>query len=254
MSNYIGIILVALGLLASPAKAQDAAALRQAESRGAELLALDRAILAARVAGEEVRAFRRDDEIAGWVARARGDGYEIVFVHIERGDVPVVRYRVVVSGTGQVIGEMEKIDSLPLDLREAAQFRAGERAEATPHQSCSETYETLVLAEPNGAWTAYLLPRSAFSDVLLLGGSYRARVSGDGNTVTEFGPLASGCSVLPNPADATALRFDDPTGGAVNELHVYTAARAGKPLYVNTGGASWVIDDGRIQQTAPATP
>lgn len=253
MSNHIGIILFSLGLLAAPARAQDAAALRQAESRASELLALDRAILSARVAGEEVRAFRRDDEVAGWISTARGDGYLISFVRIGRDDVPVVRYRAAVSNNGQMIGEMEKVDDLPLEGRELAQFRARQRAEATAHDTCSTTYETLVLPEPNGAWAVYLLPRSAFGDVLLLGGSYRAQVAGDGSMVTEFGPLASGCSVLPNPADAAALRFDDLAGGAINELHVYTAARAGKPLYVNTGGASWVIDGGRIQ-TAPATP
>ncbi len=244
------IMLSGLAAFAAPALAQDAAEVQRAERLGAELVRLDKAILAAEAAGENLRAFRRDDRIAGWVATARGDGYLIRFVRSARDGELVARYQVPVSRSGQVLGEMERIEDLPLDLREVAQFRARQRAEATSHDTCSTSYETLVLPGDNGGWHAYLLPRGAFSDVLLLGGSYRADVSGDGNTVTGFGPLASGCAVLPNPEQDAALRFDDPAGGAINELHVYVGAQAGKPLYVTTGGRSWLVNEGRIQALA----
>ncbi len=248
-----GFFFIALGLIASGVQAQDAAALQQAQRRGTELFELDQAILAARQAGEEMRAFRRDEDIKGWIADTRGEAYLITFVRAGRDDAPVGRYRIAVGRTGKALGEMEKLDDLPLDLREVSQFRARLKAEGTAHEACSATYETLVLPEVSGEWSAYLMPRGAFSDVLLLGGSYRAQVSGDGNTVIAFQALASGCSVLPNPAEAEALRFDDPAGGAVNELHAYIGKLAGKPLYVNSGGGSWVISGGSIQ-SAPSTP
>ncbi len=252
MSYFTGMVFIALGMVAVSAQAQDAAALQQAERRGAELLELDRVIQAARAAGEDVRAFRRDDDVAGWVATRSGDAYRITFIRLQRNGEPVGRYRVTVSRTGQALGEMERLDDLPLDAREAAQFRARVRAEATPHSACSTTYETLVLPEASGAWSAYLMPRAAFSDVLLLGGSYRAEVSADGHTAVSFAVLASGCTVLPNPGDADALRFDDPEGRGINELHAYAAALAGKPLYVNAGGTSWLVNAGRIQAVPDA--
>lgn len=253
MSYLTGMVFIALGLVAVSAQAQDAATLQQAERRGAELFDLERVIEAARAAGEDVRAYRRDDEIAGWVATRSGDIYQITFIRLRRGGEPVGRYRISVNRTGQALGGMERLDDLPLDAREAAQFRARQNAEATPYNACSASYETLVFPDASGGWSAYLMPHAAFSDVLLLGGTYRAQVSGDGNTVTSFGPLASGCAVLQNPADADALRFDDPAGGEINELHAYIGGRAGKPLYVNTGGKSWLVNAGRIQ-TVPESP
>lgn len=252
MSEFKVAVCIVLGLVAGSARAQDAATLQAAEQRGAALFDLDRVIQAARVAGEDVRAYRRDDEIAGWIASQQGDIYQVTFIRLQRDDEPVGRYRVSVSRSGQALGEMERLDDLPLDAREAAQFRARLRAEAATYNACSTTYETLVFPDASGGWSAYLMPHAAFSDVLLLGGSYRAQVSGDGSTVENFAALASGCAVLQNPADADALRFDDPQGSGINELHAYIANRAGKPLYVNAGGKSWLVNAGRIQAVPDA--
>lgn len=240
-----------LALWALSAQAQDEAALRDAERLGAELFELDRAVQAVQAAGQEWRAFRRDSDIEGWVADRRGDGtHTITFVGTSRsGDLQGL-YRASVSRSGQVQGEIERLDRVPLESRMVAQYAARQRAAAVQHTPCSSTYETVVLPDTiQGApgWRAYLVPRAAFEDVRLLGGTYRADVSGQGDTVRFFQPLASGCTVLQNVANAPALQLVDEGVTVPNELHVYISRQIGKPLYVVGGGKTWLIQEGRIR-------
>lgn len=247
-----------LALCALSAQAQDEAALRAAERLGAELFELDRAVQAAEAAGQEWRAFRRDSDVQGWVAERRGDGsYAITFVGTSRAGERVGLYRASVSRSGTMQGEMERLDQVPLDSRLVVQFAARQRAAEIERVDCSSTYETVVLPDTiQGApgWRAYLLPRAAFPDVHLLGGTYRADLSGQGDAVRFFQPLASGCTVLQNVADAPALQLVDEQASAPNELHVYVSRQAGKPLYVVGGGRTWLVQDGRIRAVEGVPP
>lgn len=260
MSIGKSIIAGVLALWALAAQAQDDAALRQAERLGAELFELDRAVQAAQTAGQEKRAFRRDSDIQGWVAERQGDGsHAITFVGTNRAGEALGLYRASVSRAGDVLGELERLERLPLESRLAAQFQARQRAGSADRNECSSTYETVVLADTvQGApgWRAYLLPRAAFPDVYLLGGTYRADLSGQGDAVRFFQPLAPACTVLQNVADAAALQFADEQASAPNELHVYISRLAGKPLYVVTGGSgqTWLIQDGRIRPVQGVPP
>ncbi|MCX7564125.1 hypothetical protein OS176_11400 [Xanthomonadaceae bacterium XH05] len=245
--------VLASSAFATQVQAQDEAALREAERLGMALFELDRAVQAAQEAGQELRAFRRDDDVQGWVAERAGDGsHAIMFVGATRNDEIVGRYRVSVNRSGHVFEEMERLDDVPLNDRQQAQFLARQRAASVEHTACSGTYDTVVLADTiQGAsgWRAYLLPRAAFPDVHLLGGTYRADLNAQGTTVRYFQPLASGCSVLQNVADAPALQFADEAVAGPNELHVYISQRLDKPLYVSAGGGenTWLIQDGRIR-------
>ena len=230
-----------------PAKAQDDAALRTAEQVGTSLYQIDRAVRVAAKEGERSRAFRRDERVQGWVTDVREDAVWITFVGTEDG-VLVGLYRVAVDHSGKVLEALEKIDPAPLGERLAMQHAIGRRAVDIERTQCSNEVETLVLAA-DGGWYAYVLPRTAFADVYLLGGSYRVELSASGEAVTSVQALASECVILQNKPQSDVLLFAEDRGTVPNELHVYISRLARKPLYVTTtpNGRTWLIQNGRIQ-------
>lgn len=255
MARCIGIIM-ALGLvLAMPAGAQDEAALRAAEEAGATLYRIDRAVQVAAKEGERSRAFRRDTRVQGWTADVQADAVWITYVGTEDGK-PVALYRIAVDDAGKVRSPLDRIESAPLTGRLAIQHAIGPRALAVERTVCSNEVETLALPAEDG-WHAYVLPRAAFPDVYLLGGSYRIALPASGEVVTSVQPLASECVILQNKSGTSALLFAEDRGAVPNELHVYISRLAGKPLYVTTtvNGNTWLVQDGRIQsvQGIPAS-
>lgn len=246
---------LALWLAFAPARAQDEAALRTVEQRGASLFQIDRAVRAAAKEGERSRAFRRDERVQGWVVDVQPEAFVIVYVGTE-GNTPVGLYRVVVDRSGKVVEGLDRIGPVPLDERLAKQYAIGRSAQGVDRTVCSNEVATLVLPADNG-WYAYMLPRAAFADVYLLGGSYRVALSASGGAVTDVQALASECVFVQNKAGAGALLFAEDRGTMPNELHVYISRMAGKPLYVTTtpNGRTWLIQDGRIQgvQGIPAS-
>ena len=250
-------VLVAglMGGVANPAQGQVDATLRRAERSGAQLEELGRVFTVANAAGEQMRAFRRSDRITGWVADGRDGGYHVIFVGEDREGRPIGLFQVTVAASGTVTEEMHKLDKEPLEGELAAQYFARRLAESTEHTACSTTYMTLALAadEPGATgWQVYLLPTSSFPDVLMVGGSYRLDVSAAGNAVSASQTLGgAGCAVLQNPADAAVLQVDGGLGAGPNELHVYLALTARKPLYVMSGDRTWLVQDGRIQLAPP---
>ncbi len=249
------LVAALLGAVASPAQGQVDATLRRAERSGAQLHELERVFTAAKAAGEEMRAFRRSDRITAWVADRRDGGYRVIFAGEDRQGRPIGLFQVTVAASGDVTQDIHKLDKEPLDGALAAQYFARRLAENTEHAACSTTYMTLALAadEPGATgWQVYLLPTSSFSDVLMVGGSYRMEVSAAGDTVRASQALGgAGCAVLQNPADAAVLQVDAGLGAGPNELHVYLALQARKPLYVVSGDRTWLVRDGRIQLAAP---
>ena len=240
------------------AQTQNEAAWRRSEQIGAQLYELDQAAQAAYKAGEELRAFRRDDKILDWVSERSGGNYRIIFVGEARDGTPVALYQVEVSASGALMDEMRRLDKSPLQDRLAAQYAAGKNAAAIEHESCSNEYQTFVLPNADGGqqgWSAYLLPRSSYADVIMFGGSYRMDMTANGDRVQAFSALAAdGCSVLSNPVDAEALQQDGAQRSGPNELHVYLSLQAGKPLYVISEDHTWLIQNGRIRLMPRGVP
>lgn len=249
--NYLISIVFALSAI-SVAHAQDASTLRQIEQRGKALLELDKVAQAALLVAEETRSFRRDDDILGWVWEPRGGAYSLTFTGQNSDNQVIGRFRIPMSSSGQSLDKLEKLERLPVTPDLAAQFRARQRAERVEHPECSTTYDTLVLPGDDGRWHAYLMPRSAFPDVHLLGGTLRVDISADGNTVQQVLPLAADCALLQDSADAPALQVTDAGAAHPNELHVYVAQTLGKPLYVTTtaNDRTWLIQNGQISEVA----
>ncbi len=255
MGAWVGCFL--LGTIAS-AQAQDEASWRRSEQIGAQLHELDQVVQAAYKAGEELRAFRRDDKILDWVSERSGGDYRITFVGEARDGTPIALYQVEVSASGAVLDQMRRIDKSPLQDRLAAQYEAGKNAAAVERESCSNDNQSFVLPNVAGGqqgWSVYLLPRSSYDDVIMFGGSYRMDMSAYGDTVQAFSALAAdGCSVLSNPVDAEALQQNGAQRSGPNELHVYLSLKAGKPLYVISEDHTWLIQNGRIRLMPSGVP
>ena len=249
--NYLIFSVFAVSAAAA-AQAQDASTLRQAEQRGKALLELDRVAQAALVEAEKTRSFRRDDDVLGWVWEPRGSAYTLTFVGQNSDNEVVGRFRIAMSSSGQPLDELERLERMPVPPRLAAQFHARQRAERVDHPECSTTYDTLVLPGDDGRWHAYLMPRSAFPDVHLLGGTLRIDISADGNAVQQVLPLAADCALLQDSADVPALQVTDAGAAHPNELHVYVAQTLGKPLYVTTtaNDGTWLIQNGQVSEVA----
>lgn len=240
------------------AQAQDASDWPRAERIGAQLYELDRVARSAHEAGEDLRAFRRDEKILGWVFERSVGDYRITFVGEARDGTPIALYQVQVDASGNVLDKMRKLDKSPLSSRLAAQYEAGKNAALVDYESCSAEYQTLALQDAGGSqqgWQTYLLPRSSYADVIIFGGSYLVDMTASGaqaRTVTAL--AAEGCSVLSNPAGAAALQQDGAPDTGPNELHVFLSLQAGKPLYVVSEDHTWLIQDGRIRLMPTGVP
>ncbi|MCO5095101.1 MAG: hypothetical protein M9960_07855 [Xanthomonadaceae bacterium] len=229
-----------------PAQAQDEAWLRTAEELGTSLYQIDRAVQAAAKEGERSRAFRRDERVQGWVADVQPDVVRITYVGTQDG-APVGLYRAAVDRSGRIREALEAIDAEPLSADLAMQHAIGRTAREVQRTTCSNEVETLVLPADDG-WHAYVLPRAAFADVYVLGGSYRIELSASGDAVTQVQALASECVIVQNKKGSDAMLFAEDRGLLPNELHVYISRMAGKAMYVTTtpNGRTWLIRDGRI--------
>lgn len=253
--RIVAVAVLVISLAFAPARAQDEAWLRTVEEAGTSLFLVDRAVRAAAREGERSRAFRRDERVQGWVADVQPEFVRITYVGIQ-GGAPVGLYRVAVDRSGRIREALERIDAEPLSARLAMQHAIGRTVRGVQRTECSNEVETLVLPAGDG-WHAYVLPRAAFADVYLLGGSYRIELSASGEAVTQVQALASECVILQNKEGTDALLFAEDRGEVPNELHVYISRLAGKALYVTTtpNGRTWLIQDGRIQgvQRIPAS-
>lgn len=244
----IGVVLLGASVAA---KAQTPGDLERAERMGQQLYQLDRAFNAANVAGQDTRAFRRSDEITGWVSGQRDGDVWLTFVGESKKQGPIALFQMAISAAGTPVGEMQRLDEEPLSGELLVQYSARKRAEALPHTQCATQTDTLLIPETTPAgtvWQAYVLPHSAFGDVLMLGGSVRVTVAADGARVDASQALGGeACTVVQNPADAPALQVSEGTQGGPNELHVYLSLRAGKPLYVIDGERRWLVQDGHVR-------
>lgn len=250
MAWYVRFIaMVALGIWSAhaPARAEDEAALRAAEQLGSSLYRVDRALRMAAQESARSRAFRRDERVQGMVAEVQPEAVQITYVG-QDADAPAGLYHLAVDYSGKVLEDLRRMDPMPLNERLARQYAIVGKAKSVERIQCSNEVATVVLPAGDG-WHAYVLPRAAFPDVYLLGGSYRVDLSATGDTVTDTQALASECVILQNKPGSGALLFAEDRGTLPNELHVYISRLANKPLYVTTtsNGRTWLISEGRIQ-------
>jgi hypothetical protein len=248
---------LALALSCLPAKAeepvrpelppdQEAAAIRNAEVTGAVIFRHDRAAAVATDAALKNRTFKKDKRLAGWITQEQGS--DIVMTFIDQS--PAALYRVVVSSTGNVIGEVDSYESpIPLSAYESGAAAARAAAMASEFEPCAEKYNTVVLpanSSRQSDWVVYLLPATTKNDLVPVGGTYR--VETDGKEVGPRRGFTLTCITLQNDDRAVALMITHLLDPVPTEAHVFWSLWAGKSMYVMTppDGTVWKVEGGKI--------
>jgi len=214
------------------------AELQQAVSRGRALAVLDQA---SRVASKDMLARVTDPAgagIAGWIAQPEGNGVTVTF-YAKEGDGFVAVYRTqILAGraTGsQLLAAGERTALTGPAARMAAARTA---AEAIEQQPCGTDFNALVLPpQGEGPVLVYRMSPRMAANKLPTGGHYRISV-GDG--AAESVSLGGACADLALPAVAAGqrprpLQVLAPRAALPNELHVFLALWARRPLVVATG-------------------
>jgi hypothetical protein len=255
MIRYLFAIALALGCLTASAEEalpkelppdQEAAALRTAETTGLAIYRHDRAAAVATDAALELRRFKRDKRVKGWITQEQQDRIVVTFID----ETPAALYRVDVSNDG-VAGPVTTIET-PASLTPYESGAAAARAAAlaSKFQPCSDKYNSVVLPSAGGSensWVVYLLPATTKNDVVPIGGTYRIAVDG-ANVVSQRGFTRS-CIALQTDPRAVGLMITHLLDPIPTEAHVFWSLWAKKPIYVATPphGSLWVVDGDKIK-------
>lgn len=229
--------------------AQRTKALLDAELVGVVILRHDHAAAVATDAARELKAFRRDARLGGWITEAHDGGIAVTF--ISKDAAPQALYRILVSDEGKMVGDVQALPSpTALTPNEAAAASARNTAFGSDFAACSRTYNTVVLPAPENSdagWTVYLLPGTTKQGHVPIGGSYRFDLDASGTKVIRHRGFTRTCIALENPKQAEAMMITHLLDTVPTEIHVYWSLWARKPMYVMTSpGSIWKIEDGRI--------
>ena len=226
--------------------AQEAAAIQSAEATGLAIYQHDHAAAVATDAAFELRAFKQDKRVRGWITQEQKGQIIVTFID----ETPAALYRVPVSKDG-VAGAVTKLET-PAALSEYESGAANARsvAVATKFQPCSEKYNSVVLPVPGVArdrWVVYLLPGTTKAGVVPIGGTYRMEVTG--HVVTAQRGFTRTCIALQNEPRAVGLMITHLLDPIPTEAHVFWGLWAKKPIYVATPpkGTTWVVEGGKIR-------
>lgn len=223
---------------------QEAAALKAAEATG---LAIYRHDYAAAVATDaiELRQFKKDKRVRGWVTEEQQDGIVVTFID----QTPAALYRISVSKEG-VAGPVAALEEpAPLTVYEFGAATARAVALASKFEPCSENYNSVVLpsAGAHGAnWVVYLLPGTTKHNVVPVGGTYRMEVNGS-KVISQRG-FTRTCIALQADPEAVGLMITHLLDPIPTEAHVFWSMWAKKPIYVATPpeGTIWIVDGDKI--------
>ncbi|QDH70765.1 hypothetical protein [Marilutibacter alkalisoli] len=225
---------------------QEAAALKEAEATGLAIYRHDHAAAVATDAALKIRAFKKDKRVRGWITEEQDGLIAVTFIE----QSPAALYRVVVSGAGDIVGDVDVLESpQPLTEFEAAAVAARSAAIASEFQPCSDKYNSVVLPSGDDApdkWTVYLLPGTTKGNVVPIGGTYRMRTV-DGAVVESRG-FTRTCIALQSDPGAAGMMITHLLDSIPTEAHVFWSLWARSPLYVATppNGTIWSIESGEI--------
>ena len=135
-----------------------------------------------------------------------------------------------------------------LTPEEVVQFKARQLVLTEIANRCVQTYETLVLKDPeNDGWLVWALGVSDDPDLAVLGVHYRFMVSADGQTDLRHDVLAPVCGTQP-VGQTPRMRLSDITTVETiathpTELHVLESFTRNVPVYVATAvnRKLWVV-------------
>lgn len=242
-------LATAQALLPEDVSTEVLARVRAAEQTGREIFRHDQAASAATDALFEVRGFKRNRQLRGWITEAKGDRVLVTYIGQAKGGQPTARYRVWVDSQGRVEGKPSVLrEPEPLTPFEAAAARA--QSQEVEFQPCAERYNAVVLpaGESLQKWRKYLLPGTTQHGIVPLGGSYRADIdlaTGE----TEVRGYTKTCIQLESPREAVGLMVSHLLDPEPTEVHVFWSLWAGKPMYVaiTEPRTLWSIEEGKIR-------
>jgi hypothetical protein len=212
--------------------------------KGIEIYRHDRAAALASDAALEIRKFRRDDRVRGWITEAGEDTIDVTFVD----ENALALYRIRVPDKGRRAGKLDALEpAQPLAGYAARALAARNAALGSDIQPCSDRYNTVVLPGEGSADTfdVYMLPGTQKQNVVPIGGSYRITV--EGGQVTSQRGFTKSCIELDKSGNTAGLMITHLLDHTPTEVHVYWSLWAGLPIYVSTSAGPWSVDKGRIE-------
>lgn len=223
---------------------------RRAEAFGRMIHAYDRL---ARKAGELVAPGGNAPfsfPAAGWVTQRTQKGLRLSFVVKEQKQIGIAA-EVTRMQSG---GELETNRFSPprsLSTRQLALWKARKTAYSSRFKPCARHYTPVIMiARISGQpfIYAFLLPASADSSTLYLGGYHRVVVSPDGNVTLENHAFTHGCITLHRREKDAVARVTEVINNSPTAPQVYASLRYDLPIRVKTlgNGLTWRIENGRI--------
>jgi hypothetical protein len=246
------------GILSGAANCEDAApSIRQfdvatVEKLGREMYRLDQEawkatdILMAAHPRDELSA----QKLHGWIVVSHEDGDVVRFVH-DGAQGPELFYDVTFPKVGAP--SLSEPKDRTLNGVERAMYDARTLAVQNTDPKCSDTYNTIVLKDPEQAgWLVWVMAATKSDrDAVILGGHTRFTISADGNSIRQKDPLSHTCQQYsrakgPNGEDAEII-----TTQVVSQVPVETSVFASlsykMTIRVGTNdGKAWKIEDDSI--------
>jgi hypothetical protein len=231
------ITLASLVASAEPTPTQHAAAVAAAESRGAELYALDRAAWVATDDLEERFSKRKRKGVTGWIVLPGAETMTVVWIGGEGAEARAYFETAVPRAT--LTAEATLQPELPRALTglEARMWQARATALKQTFEACRKGYNTVVVpvgAEGGEDFDVYLL--------------YLMQVTAATGAVMKRRDFSRSCIAATMPKNAVSwmgTHLLDPTP---NEIHVFVSLQTGKGLMIVTteNGLLWDVSDGQI--------
>lgn len=135
---------------------------------------------------------------------------------------------------------------------QSAQFVARQLALKSSKLDCSDTYNTVVLKDPDGSgnWLVWVLAATKDPDRIVIGGHYRYTISRDGTTVKQADALSKTCLHFSRSegADAVATMFVHLASLTPVETHVFESPSYKMAFHIGTpDGRAWLVDGDQIR-------
>ncbi|MBV8800324.1 MAG: hypothetical protein JO208_11035, partial [Alphaproteobacteria bacterium] len=209
-------------------------------------------LLRAKVSDDQLKA----DKLHGWIVDTFADYHVVRFVHDTAGG-PEAYYDVMFGKNGAQ-PTLAAPPNRVLTASEAAQYRARSLALANISRACTDSYNTIVLKDPErGGWLAWALAATTDPKLIMLGGHYRFTISADGKNVVQKDALSLTCRQYQRPPAGKAgfLLSNNVVSLMPLETHVFAGLSYGLTIYVGTpDGEVWKVAQGAIQSVAQDSP
>ena len=194
------------------------------------------------------RAELAKEGVRGWIVVNQPQGPLVRFVRM--GDSgPEAAYDI-----GDPLGRPVVVASADPHLtdEEKAMFAARSHAIASIQRGCAESYNTVVLKDPEGdGWLAWALASTTNPDLVVMLGHRRLTVSADGSKVLRTDALSFSCGAVSmkekDGTKSSAIMTTQLVARLPVETYVFLSLQHPLPFFVMTGKDTvWMVQNGKI--------